>query len=389
MMSNRERILFVPHRATRTGAPIVLLHLLRWLKRNSPFHCDVLFRKGGELESEIAAAAEESYFWPQEQPRGLSDHASGPARESRPSHSLAARELLDRLRANDYRLVYANSIICCRLLPDLRDALRTPSIVHVHEMESLIALTCDEPTLTEIVPYISRFIAVSDLVAKNLIENHAIPAARIERIPAFVERVMPTTREVATLREELAIPPHAFLVGGSGTLGLRKGTDLFIAVARRVAALTTKPIHFLWLGGKKSDRAWIEFHEDLRKLDIEGLVHFTGTRDNPQDYFHALDLFLMTSREDPFPLVCLENARAGNPILCFEKGSGCTEFVDEACGHVSPYLDVDDMAGAVIDFATHPARCSEASRAIRQRLAPYTVEQCAPQILSLIEDLIS
>jgi hypothetical protein len=42
-------ILFVSHDATRSGAPIVLLHFLRWFKKNSNRPFAVLLQAGGEL----------------------------------------------------------------------------------------------------------------------------------------------------------------------------------------------------------------------------------------------------------------------------------------------------------------------------------------------------
>ncbi|HEX8833654.1 MAG TPA: hypothetical protein VF719_05610, partial [Abditibacteriaceae bacterium] len=49
----KKRILFISHAATRTGAPMMLLHLLRWLAENSDFECDLLLLRGGPLESEF------------------------------------------------------------------------------------------------------------------------------------------------------------------------------------------------------------------------------------------------------------------------------------------------------------------------------------------------
>src|SRR5262245_66680980 len=48
------KILFVGHDATRTGAPFVLLHLLRWLKANTNVGFHLLLLRGGELEPEFA-----------------------------------------------------------------------------------------------------------------------------------------------------------------------------------------------------------------------------------------------------------------------------------------------------------------------------------------------
>ncbi|MDH6063711.1 hypothetical protein, partial [Umezakia ovalisporum] len=39
--------------------------------------------------------------------------------------------------------------------------------------------------------------------------------------------------------------------------------------------------------------------------------------------------------------VCLEAASLGKPILCFDKAGGEPEFVEDDCGFIVPYLDLD------------------------------------------------
>src|ERR1700751_1911012 len=51
-------ILFVSHDASRTGAPIALLHFLRWFKRNGNRPFSVLLGDGGELVADFAELAD-------------------------------------------------------------------------------------------------------------------------------------------------------------------------------------------------------------------------------------------------------------------------------------------------------------------------------------------
>jgi glycosyltransferase involved in cell wall biosynthesis len=225
------------------------------------------------------------------------------------------------------------------------------------------------------------------MVRDNLVDNHGVSPGRIEQIPAFVARSAPITRDPGAIRRALGIPQDAYIVGGCGKLGFRKGTDLFLAVAKRVTSMSPQPIHFVWVGGGMELES-IQFQLDVAKLGLQELVHFPGPTSEPQDYFNTFELFLMTSREEPFGLVCLENGRVGNPILCFDEAVGSSEFIDESCGHISPYMDVDDMATAVTEFVTDRDRRERASRIIRERVSPYTVEECAPKILGVINDVM-
>src|SRR5438045_3040406 len=56
VMSPRN-VLFLGHDASRTGAPLLLLELIKWLKNNSAINPSVLLKRGGVLESDYAAIA--------------------------------------------------------------------------------------------------------------------------------------------------------------------------------------------------------------------------------------------------------------------------------------------------------------------------------------------
>ena len=51
-----KKILFLGHEASRTGAPLALLLLMRWLQENSAHRCELFLKTGGELEADYAAA---------------------------------------------------------------------------------------------------------------------------------------------------------------------------------------------------------------------------------------------------------------------------------------------------------------------------------------------
>jgi hypothetical protein len=52
-----KKVLFVAHEADRSGAPIALLRLLRWLRDASALEFEILLMRGGALESAFRALA--------------------------------------------------------------------------------------------------------------------------------------------------------------------------------------------------------------------------------------------------------------------------------------------------------------------------------------------
>ena len=129
--------------------------------------------------------------------------------------------------------------------------------------------------------------------------------------------------------------------------GLRrpaKGLDLFVedgtSAPRRRARRS-----MVWVGQPRRER-WRRLranHGDghRRPFPLSGLVR------EPDVFFAGADALLMTSREDPFPLVVVHALDAGIPVVGFEGAGGFVELLRRGCGVLVPYLDTSAMADAV------------------------------------------
>src|SRR5690606_17003431 len=54
VMTTRTPILFVSHEGTRTGAPMMLLHFLRWLREHGKVDPQIALLRGGPLTEQFA-----------------------------------------------------------------------------------------------------------------------------------------------------------------------------------------------------------------------------------------------------------------------------------------------------------------------------------------------
>jgi len=60
---------------------------------------------------------------------------------------------------------------------------------------------------------------------------------------------------------------------------------------------------------------WIK--HDLRAKSLDERVRFIGVMEEMGPLYRAAQVFVLPSREDPFPLVALEAVHAGLPVLAF------------------------------------------------------------------------
>jgi glycosyltransferase involved in cell wall biosynthesis len=204
-----------------------------------------------------------------------------------------------------------------------------------------------------------------------------------ESIPLDRVQAKRTRQEVL---EELRVPSSATLVIGGGAINWRKGGDLFVQLARIVCRKRPNT-YFVWVGGSHCDI--VQLQHDVRSAELAEKVRLTGVVSNPADYFAAADVFALTSREDPYPIVCLEAAALGKPIVCFAGGGGIPEFVESDCGFIVPYLDVTTMAERVVSLLdASECRIQMGTAAQRKVERRHDIGVAGPRIMEIIERTI-
>lgn len=402
------------HEASLTGAPIFLLHFLRWLRANSELEPHVLLISSGELAPELAAVAPVTLVTPEaaDQPaaHSLLRRASWgdplawpPPPGSRTEHlvRIAARRVLVRgirrrleaAGAGAPDLVYLNSVASARALSVL--PATPPLVTHAHEM----AFTLDSfrrswPWAAQQMRERShRFVAASRAVRLGLIDTMGVDPSRIVVCHEAIEvddRPVPAAA-IEQTRRELGLSPEAVVVGSVGALNWRKAPDLFLQVAKRtIAQLGERDVQFVWLGpAPPNDATEKQVRHDLARSGLEERVRFVGPRADPRPVMALFDVFVLTSREDPFPLSCLEAAALGKPVVCFDAG-GMSEFLESEEQLVVPYLDVEAMARRVAVLIESDAERRELGRKLAQRVRDrHTIEATAPALLEVIRTTLA
>ncbi len=371
----QQKILFISHDATRTGAPMVLLHLLKWFRRNSRIAYQILLKDGGPLEDEFCSLGHVHLLnW-----------------DNTCLDQTKKENYLKDLAKQDFDLIYSNTIANGQILKFLTSA-DCPIMSHIHELEYRIRYQTKPDIIAGVTAFTDHYIAASQAVKRNLVGNHGIPEAIIDVIHEFIPTKISTPNPEARreIRKRLEIPPDALIVGACGTSDWRKGPDLFIQLAAMVRRRLGDSVHFCWLGAQLEESGFSALAYDVSKANLRSHVHFIGPQQNPQEYFALFDVFACVSREDPFPLVNLEAAAFGTPIVCFDNSGGAREFVGDDCGFVVDYLNLEDMGARLMDLLKTPDLRTrlghQAQRKVRQN---HDISVAAPQILQSINTVHS
>lgn len=384
----RPEVLFVGHEASRTGAPLMLLYFLRWIRENTDLTFEVVLLDGGPLVDELRKLGPV---------RVLSDLRDRRAsrwlvwarldRQAAMVRGVLARRWLSHLRA--VPTIYCNSVSSLRVLRLLG---RSPRVVisHVHELQGALGMPGTEDDRRLLQTQADWVVAASDLVADYLVRQHGIAPERVVRHYEFIEVdafLAQVPEQVADLRSELGIPPDAAVVGAVGVTEARKGPDLFLMLAMSFRRRDLgRPLHLVWVGANPDTRETRWLKHDIEKSGLADTVHLVGPQAVPAPWFELFDAFALTSREDPFPLVCLETSLLGTPMVCFDN-TGMSEFAgDGDCGFVVPYLDIEAMADRVQQLLTDATLRADVGRRAAARVrALHDVSSAAPALFADLE----
>ena len=371
-----KRILFISHEAARTGAPILLLHLLRWYRSIHPrVRTHVLTLAPGELMADFAEVSEAcEQLLPERAPirPGWLGRWERLFSGSKPPQGPRQLQLQAIVRSVP-DIIHANTVLSLPVAVQLLDIMERPAklVLHVHEMQTIIREYV--PAFAQLALRVDLFIAGSGLVRDELVDLWGVEPDRVEVVHEFTR--------IGAVGPVMPAGQGAMLhVGASGTAHWRKGDDLFIQLALHMRKHhPTVPVHFTWVGFMSHRQQGI-LEGDLRKTGLGDHVRFIGATQDPQDTYTSFDLFALTSREDPFPLVCIEVGMLGRPILCFDKATGTAEVLNQGGGQVVPYLDVGAMADAIAAYHHDRSRLQRDGERAKELFSRFTPELQCPAI---------
>lgn len=158
---------------------------------------------------------------------------------------------------------------------------------------------------------------------------------RISVIPNFV----PEEYSEPVSRETLDTPEDVVVLLALGRLHQNKGFDTLID------ALADLPDHYLWIGGVGPLEE--ELKQRVRGLDIVDRVRFLGWRNDIPSLFAAANIFVCSSRHEPFGNIVIESWMHGVPIVAGASEGPAALIDDGINGLLVPVEDSAALAGAV------------------------------------------
>lgn len=202
----------------------------------------------------------------------------------------------------------------------------------------------------------------------EVLRRLGVPARRIQVLGNGVDLSrfsVPTVVEREAARSRLGLRPDQVAVGVVARLVWEKGLAEVIEAAT-VMSSTHPQVRWLVVGPLDSDKSDGLAPADLDRVSAESGITFLGERSDVEDFYRALDMYVLASHREGFPRSAMEAAASGLPLVVTDI-RGCRQVVDDGVnGRLVRPRDAASLGEAVSMVAADAelrTRMGEASRA--------------------------
>lgn len=258
-------------------------------------------------------------------------------------------------------------------------------IVHIHEMGFVVTQRIQTAWIEQLLARAHTIISPAQAVSEFYKDVYGIDPAKMMVIHETAsESRLQQQSGSPDLRQQLNIGADTILIGSVGSVIYRKGVDTFIkACGILKEKLPEQSFLFLWLGGQSPSTNKQPYLKSLESsIERSGLsahFQFLPYTSDVSDFYAQLDIFVLPSRMEAFPLVVLEALLKEKPVVAMDV-AGVREVIDGQTGYLVKDQTAEGLAGGILYFLTSHERRREAGQAGRQRvLEKFEARAVAPK----------
>ncbi len=367
-----KKILFITHNLGRTGSEMLLWYSLTNLDKEK-FLPLLFVKEKGVLVDDLP-----------EEIKHFSPYKKNPRRSLRILRKILKIFKIDLLeyqlnyihKKNKVDFWYVNTILIPEVYP-IAQKLGVKIVTHAHELP-LAYNFISYKGLETIVSTSTVIIGCSQAVCDK-ISDMGRPDVKL--LYGFIDhKKIICTKPATAIKESAGFNSEDFVWAISGKTSLIKGIDFLVSLLKHLPST----IKFIWIGGEEDTGIYFYSKKAIENR-FPDRVKFLGAQSGEYyNYLNSADAFLLLSREDSFPLVMLEAASLGKPIVGFNSG-GISEFVKDQTGVVVDSWRTQDLAVAMMEVKNHPEKFDVAE--IKKQAARYEVTKQVSMLQDILDNI--
>ena len=198
--------------------------------------------------------------------------------------------------------------------------------------------------------YVDWFIVVSEVLRRTLINTHKIPPDKVIKIYNGIEldEYSPNGKEVRSqkseVRREFGLAKDAPVIGAIGRMVWQKGFEYLIeAIPDIVRDVPDAKILFIGDGQLRKKLEALS-----KELGVRDNVIFTGFRSDIKEILSAIDILVIPSLLEGFPMITLEAMAMAKPIVATNIDGITEQITDGVNGILVLPKDPSALAKAII-----------------------------------------
>lgn len=334
-----------------TGAPILLLNLIKCLKKAGYISDRVIIKiNRGVLIEEFKKEAEILFFdnGPKNNPTGILKPIT--------RYAAIIKETRNRKKIkqwiNEADIIFSNTITNGDFLSQFGISKNQILISYIHELQFASDYYSNEKDRKIVLEKSNIFFTPSEAVKSFLLKDLGVDSSKIKKLNYFI----PSPNE--SQNTEVFPLKRKFIIGLIGTLDWRKGADILpIIVFNFFNKYPDADVEFYWKGASKASIEYDHIIFELQKIDLQDKVIFEEPTLMVTNFYSIIDVLLLCSKEDPYPLVVLEAASFKKPSICFDKSGGAAEFIKGDAGSIIPYLNINQLTETIYEYYNERKNC--------------------------------
>lgn len=206
-----------------------------------------------------------------------------------------------------------------------------------------------------------KVVGVSDEVADEL--RRHVAARKVEKIDngIDIDRFDPLPAP-ADAKRALGVGDRP-VIGFVGRLTNDKAVSVLLRAVHKLGR--RRPVKLLVIGDGKDSAA---LKQEAQALGVHDSVEFLGHRTDTPRLYPALDVFVLPSRKEAFPMVVLEAMACAVPVIATRVGDVPYILQYGACGRLVDVDDVDGLCRALDSVLSDPIAAQQLGAAGQQRV---------------------
>lgn len=229
----------------------------------------------------------------------------------------------------------------------------------------------------------SRIVTLTDSGRKDHLRKGIGRPEQYRVIPSGIDVRRFASADRNRIREENGWG-DALIVGWAGRLAPVKDCAAFLRAAARVLPLH-RNVRFL-VAGDGEERAVLEDY--ARASGLEGRIGFLGDRRDMPEFMAALDMYVLSSRNEGFGRVLVEAMAAGVPVVSTDVGGAAEVLGGGEYGMLVSPGDPDMMADAMLRLINDGELRGQFRERGRVRAAEYDIRKTTEAYESLYLEIL-